>query len=281
MLAAQRQLYIEGKRFRRGRAYAVACISVAGAGIVILAPGLLQFVGPVGAIVAVVQWLAALIEKQRVKTAALVQEQFDTEVLQLNWNPVLGAKVDVEKIVAASSRFKGDRSKLKDWYTPPDGVARPLDVLLCQRSNLRWDAALRRAYADVITTVVVGLMFAIVVAGLIHSLAAASLGLAILSATPALLFAADAVNSHRRHSSAQLDLKRCVEATWAAALADLRTVQAADLRSIQDGIFILRSTAPTVPDRFYWSKRDRFESEMRAAHELMWEEAQRGRHGGV
>ncbi len=277
LLAAQRQLYIEAKRWRRRRAYAVAGVALAGAGTAILAPEMLRFVGPLGAIAATAQWLASLVEKQRTKTAAIVQEQFDTEVLQLDWNSTLGSQVDAEDVVAASSRFKGDRSKLTDWYTVPDGLARPLDVLLCQRSNLRWDAALRRAYANTITAGAVGLLLTIVAAGLVRNLAATSLGLAILSASPALLFVADGVNGHRRHGSAQLDLKRRVEATWAAAIADRSRVQPADLRSIQDGIFLLRSTAPTVPDRFYWSKRDQFESETKAANQLISEEAKRAR----
>jgi hypothetical protein len=50
-------------------------VTIAGTGATILAPGLLRFVGPVGAAAAVIQWLASLIEKHRIK--ATVQEHVD------------------------------------------------------------------------------------------------------------------------------------------------------------------------------------------------------------
>jgi SMODS-associating 4TM effector domain len=275
MLAAQRQLYIEAKKWRRWRASAVTAVAVTGACTTILAPGLLRFFGPLGAIAAVGQWLASLIEKQRIKTAATVQEQFDTEVLQLAWNSTLGSKADPEDVAAASSRFQGERSKLSDWYNVPDGLTRPLDVLLCQRTNLRWDAALRRSYAKVIIAGAVGLLLAVVVSSLLRELAGATLALALLSTSPAMLFATDAVLTHRGHAASQLDLKRRVEAAWETALARSSRVRATDLRAIQDGIYRLRSVGSPVPDRFYWRRRDQFEHEAKVASQSMWEEAQR------
>lgn len=274
LLAAQRQFYSDAKRWRRLRAWSVTAVAVIGVGATLLAPDLLKILGPVGTVLGVAQWVASVIEKQRTKMAANIQEQFDTSVYLLNWNPVLGAKADAEDVVAAASRFKGDRAKLADWYSIPDGVPRPLDVLLCQRSNLRWDAVLRRAYANTILVGLVVLFLVIVAAGLAQGLSLREFGLALLPSVGAFLLGAETVRSHRQHSSAQLDLKRKLEAAWDKARANPRSVREQELRAIQDGIYQLRAVAPPVPDGFYWRRRDQFEREMRLATERMWEEAE-------
>ena len=119
LLAAQRQLYSESKRWRRLRAWSVTAMALIGVGATLFAPDLLKILGPVGAVFGVAQWLASVVEKQRTKTAADVQEQFDTSVYPLDWNPVLGAKADAEEVIGAASRFKGDRAKLLNWYSIP------------------------------------------------------------------------------------------------------------------------------------------------------------------
>src|SRR5207248_10965896 len=104
------------------------------------------------------------------KTAANIQDQSDTSVYPLAWNPVLGAKVDPENVIAAAARHKGNRRKLADWYSLPDGVPWPLDVLLCQRTNLRWDAAVRSAYANWVLATLVALSLIVIFAGIVRSL---------------------------------------------------------------------------------------------------------------
>jgi hypothetical protein len=273
LLAAQRQLYTEAKQWRRLRAWSVTAIAIIGVGATLLVPDLLKVLGPVGAVLAVVQWVASVFEKQRTKTAANVQEQFDTSVYPLDWNPILGPKADAEDVVAAASRFQGDRNMLADWYSIPDDAPRPLDVLLCQRSNLRWDAALRRAYANRVSLGLVALFLVIVAAGLARGLSLVEFGLACLPSVGSFLFGLETIRGHRQHGSAQVELKAKLEAAWEVARAKPRSLRGAELRAIQDRIYHLRAAAPPVPDRFYWRKRDQFEWEMRLAVERMCEEA--------
>jgi len=273
LLAAQRQLYSEAKWWRRLRAWSVTAMAVIGVAATLLAPDLLKVLGPVGAVFGVAQWFASIIEKQRTNMAANIQEQFDTSVYPLDWNPVIGTKADAEEVIAAASRFKGDRAKLTNWYIIPNGVPRPLDVLLCQRSNLRWDAALRIAYANTILAGLVVLFLVIVAAAVAQGRSLGEFGLALLPSLGAFLLGLETVHSHLGHGSGQLDLKRKLEAAWDKARANPRNVRGQDLRAIQDGIYHLRAVAPPVPDGFYWKRREQFEREMRLAAERMWEEA--------
>src|SRR5690606_28301001 len=65
-----------------------------------------------------------------------------------------------------------------------------------------------------------------------------------------------------------------VEAVWREAVQRPRKVREQELRSIQDGIHHLRTTAPVVPEGFYWRRRDVYEQQMRIAVERMSQEAQ-------
>ena len=159
-------------------------------------------------------------------------------------------------------------------------MPRPLDVLLCQRSNLRWDAELRRAYANTVLAGLALFFLAIVAVGLAQGRSVVEFGLAFLPSASAFLFAAETVRSHRQHASTQLDLKRKLEAAWDKARANPRSVRGQDLRAIQDGICHLRAVAPPVPDGFYWRRRNDLEREMRLAAERMWAEAEAARPKG-
>lgn len=272
LLAAQRQLYSEAKQWRRLRAWSATAMAIIGVGVTLLWPTMLTTVGVVGAVLAVAQWLASIIERRRIKAAATIQEQFDTSVYGLDWNPVLGARPDGEDVIAADSRFKGDRAKLAGWYNVPADAPHQLGVLLSQRSNLRWDSELRRAYANTVVGGLILLAIVILVVGLAKDLTLRALGLSLLPSVGALLVGAETVCSHYHHCAAQSELKRTVESTWEKARADARKVRLQDLRAVQDGIYHLRASAPPVPDVFYWKRRDRFERETQLAVEQMWRE---------
>jgi hypothetical protein len=275
LLAAQRQLYIEAKRLRRVRlwvAWTMACIGVA---VTAAVPDMLKIIAPIGAALLVAQWLASNAEKQRTKAAANVQEQFDTSVYGLAWNTTLGKKVEVEGVIAAAMRFKGERQKLVNWYCLPADIPDRLGILLCQRTNLRWDMALRRRYSDAILAVLVLLLAATVVAGGVRGISIWDYMLGFLPLVGAVVLGIDTLRSHRQHCSAQAELKAKVEAAWEAARANPRAVQMQQVREIQNGIYHLRVTAPPVPEWFYSRTRQRFEAEALQSVERLWEEAQR------
>jgi hypothetical protein len=103
-------------------------------------------------------------EDSRIETGAKIQEQFDTNVFNIDWNGVLvGQKVSPEDIQISSGKFKGDVSKLKDWYTGLTANNHFVNVLLAQRSNLMWARSLKRNYSILITSLaaiyVVGTLF--------------------------------------------------------------------------------------------------------------------------
>jgi hypothetical protein len=272
LLAAQRQLYSEAKQLRRVRACSVVVMAVIGVVVPLVAPGLVKAAGVLGLIVAVAQWIIGIVEKRRTKMAATIQEQFDTSVFPLPWNSLLGNRVDPEDVVAAARRFTGDRNDLMNWYCVPTEAPRPLDILLCQRSNLRWDAALRRSYALAVVAGLLGLYAAIVTAAIWLDLSRVEFISILVSTAGVLLFGVDTIWTHYQHSTSQFDLKRKVEAACEKARGRQRSLAVADVRAIQTEIHRQRVTALTVPDYFYRRKRDQFELEMREAVDRLWQE---------
>lgn len=271
LLAAQRQLYSEAKNWRRLRAWSTALVAVGGVGAAMFWPQLSSILGPTGAIIGVVAWAEKFIEKRHARIAASIQEEFDTRVFGLEWNAILVSKVGPEEVVAATSRFKGDPTELADWYTIPAGVPRPLDVLLCQRSNLRWDATLRQAYADHVLRWLAALAVGIAALGLVRQLSLQDFLLAALPSVGAFMFGSETVYDHKRHSTLQGGLMGEIEAIWKGAKSSPRRVRMPDLRRIQDGIFNLRTVAPPVPDGFYRDRREQFENQARTAAEQIWQ----------
>ena len=274
LLAAQRQLYQEAKRWQQLRSWSV--VGMAGVGVLatLFAPSLLPIFGPVGGVVAIGQWVALMLIRRRTKLAAATQEAFDTTVFALPWNATLASKPDPEDVIAADARFTGDREKLLDWYAVPAGAGYPYDIIFSQRTNIRWDSSLRRAYANTVLTGLIGLLLLLALICFVKGLSLGETGLAFLSSIGAILLGAETVRSHRQHADGQHELKRQIEATWAKAVRNPRAVKKVELRGIQDCIYRFRTIAPPVPERFYWKNRDRYEQETQQAVVRMWQEAQ-------
>lgn len=278
LLAAQRQLYSELKYWRSLRVWIAIGAAVVGLLATLFAPSLLILVSPLAAVAAVGQWIGNVVERQQAKTAATIQEQFDTTVLCLTWNPTLGQPVDNEDVIAASNRFNGARSELANWYSVPHDVPYPLDVLLCQRSNLRWDAALRQSYARLLLAGLIFLLLILLVIGALKHLNVGELALSLLPSLGLFIFVGETIRVHHRHAADQTTLKQRVEALWGKGCAKPRSVKSSDLRSIQDQIFTLRTAAPPVPDAYYRRKRQEMEEQMKLATARLWEQA-RARNG--
>jgi hypothetical protein len=186
LLAAQRQLYSEEKK-RTGIWYAFS-LSIA---ISFLATSALPFLKPYEALLAFAVLVVTLVELSVLPKlrhpriiAAIIQEQFDCDVLELEWNNALSDKPDPKEIREAVQRFKkrnnheNDRKEankdalvgteqsskqrnpeeetendwkgLKNWYENPTIKAAPIRVarIACIEENVNWDLGQRREWVQ-------------------------------------------------------------------------------------------------------------------------------------
>ena len=94
--------------------------------------------------------------RAQLKNAAKLQEDFDCTVLQMDWNTFLvGNRIDPEDVFADACKKLSDKDeqRLINWY-PLAVKALPLHLarLVCQRTNLWYDSALRKRYRRVLLT---------------------------------------------------------------------------------------------------------------------------------
>ena len=225
--------------------------------------------------------VATRLQRDWIKTAARIQEQFDTEVLELPWNQfVVGSKVDPESIrsVTREPITSVQRKVLMDWYEPCVGSA-PLSLgrLICQRTNITYDMRVRKAYSWSCLAFALLLFTFFMVRGVHESLTLSTLLVDVI--VPFVPLAAFVLREHRKQSDTVetlTTLKSEVEKLWANALKMPESAELAqDSRNLQDAIYRNRTSNPLVYDWVYWLSRKLNEDSARHAAETLVADARR------
>lgn len=239
-------------------------------------PQLRPFLGA-GAILVLLLEVGVFSRMQRAdcKRGAKVQEQFDTEVLQLDWNRlVAGAKVDAEEIrgITSTPQTAAELDSLKNWYEPVIAeLPLPVGRLICQRTNLAYDLRVRRRYASLLLWSAVALFVCLTLVGLYQKLTVNDLILTMV--LPLLPFAAFALREQRKQGDTieTLEaLKAEVERLWDKALGGASPAELTfGSRAIQDAIFRHRTSAPLVVGWLYTRLRNKEEDVTQHAAQLL------------
>lgn len=268
LLRARRRVYAWVKALQRG--YFLVTLALPVVSLFVAAyydearPGLSLFALIVGALDAMFfdPW-----RKRQVKLAARIQEEFDCNVLDLEWNKfIAGAHVSPEDIEQYGGRpldAKGEAS-LKDWY-PADARQLPLHLarLVCQRANLWYDSKLRRTYRFSLWLLTAVYLTALMIFG--RDLPLSDFILAVL--VPFGPFFTWVIREQHR----QADTIALVDRLFSeieASLAQFSRPQSEDsarARELQDAIFAHRANSPLVSDLVYWYKRNELETQMQVA----------------
>jgi hypothetical protein len=198
------------------------------------------------------------ISQRSMQKTAVLQEMFDVEVFNLEWNPVAaGPRFSMAEVVRLSDKFKGSERWLRDYYvTSPE--AYPRDVFFCMQQNLEWGPLVRRRYARTVMLigitwsaggVALGFVERLTVNDLINSWFAPSLGLLILCLEV--------------YQSQMADIRergRLLTVLLSVPERQSLTKQLLVLRQIQDVVLQLRRQYPRTPPWFFhwFHSKDRF-----------------------
>lgn len=215
------------------------------------------------------------VQKDRLKRGAKLQEQFDTEVFNLPWNRfVAGAPVEPEDVRALSAKplSKAREAHFGAWYEPCVGrLPLYLGRLIGQRTNINYDARVRRKYGSqlLICTILFGV--ALLFVGLGMGLKFPDLVMTLLVPfMPVLTWALKERLQHANTATSLTNLGAEWDKIWTKALggADAATVTA-ESRALQDSIYQHRERSPLVFDWVYYRLRSTNEDEAHhAAEEL-------------
>lgn len=259
LLAAQKHLYTEAKNLHRWRITGAIILAAISPIITFFLPAFRPLLVIISGIYLILVWIFKGTEITKVKQAATIQEQFDTELFKLPWNQMLvGEKLAPESIHAADREFSDDRRKLKDWYVDPGDIPYPLCVLVCQRENIVWDWKLRQKYWKAVVTVTIFWLAITIIISIVSKLSAYDFMVGLLfPSSPALIQGIDISKEHY-----EIAKEKESKAKEISTILDKNTnsVTIEQCREIQNYIYFNRK-GPFVPDWYYNRLRDPIEKD--------------------
>jgi hypothetical protein len=202
---------------------------------------------------------------------------FDTELFGIDWNKgITGEPIPLADVQALSRRLRpGSRRNLAlqaGWYDDLNEIPHPVDVLLCQEQNVRWDMRLRRRYKWLLlSTVGIWLTAGIIVSYLFN----VGIVLALLTwYVPSFAAVALAIETAAKQEFIGADKARLANLVT-QVLDDIRLAGCKfnrdrvliAARKIQDGIFLARQEAGRVPYAIYLLFKTNDENDFASASE--------------
>lgn len=213
------------------------------------------------------------LQRAKLKLAAKIAETFDCAVLGLGWNAFVAQKrVDPETVAAAAAAWRGGDAKLRDWYPTAVGKA-PLHLarIICQRTNLWYDATLRRHYGTRLLGFAGVLLAALFVGAYVEGLTLEVFVASVMApAAPVLIWTLREWLRQRDTADAQDVLKGEAEALWARAKrGGCDDAECARLsRDFQNAIYARRVSSPLMMPGLYSRKRPAMEDQMNRGAEF-------------
>lgn len=215
------------------------------------------------------------LKKKFVKKAAIVQEYFDCDVLEMEW-PIwkIGQQDDPElESDASQTHLRKDPgyAKLLDWYPTSVGLL-PLHLgrIVCQRANLRYTYSLQRKYSYALLVLMIFLTVVVFVIGLIGGMTLSKFVMAVFSPMlPTYLWGIREYQRQTEAAKASNKLRIQAEGFYRRAIAmNLAESECTmESRRLQDEIFERRLNNPLVIDWVYNLLRDKHESQLNAGAE--------------
>lgn len=281
LLAAQRQLYSDAKNLLMISVIISVPIVIAWSILVALFPPLAVFAALWGIIATFLELLSfSRLQKSTQEKAAKIQQIFDCEVLQFSWPSLnCGVRVEPETIIDGSNRYKRKNhnfSKLLDWYPASVGQL-PIHQarIICQRSNVWWDAQLRRRYSKWIIIILVSLAIIVLLIGLIGGLTLEKFLLAVLvPLIPAFVFGLRQYTEHNEAATRLDRLRENAEILVLEVITGRYTPQDLERESysLQTQIYDNRRRSPLILDWLYSRLRNKDEEQMNKGAESLVQE---------
>jgi hypothetical protein len=211
--------------------------------------------------------------ERHLRTAATLQERFDTEVLGLPWNRIaVGDPISDEEVNRLARRFRGDPDRLLDYYVVADTAA-PYGALFCLEQNLAWGSRVRLRFAQLIATFMIlwsvfGVVLVLSTGGTANQLLSGwfvpSLGL--------LLVCLDAYRvqiASSRERTRVLGMVRAVLDDPASPLITNTAAFTMFARQVQDTLFTMRRVQPRLPHWYFKRFHDKDEGDFEVKRDTL------------
>ena len=263
-LAAQRNLYSRAKNYMGLQFLLAVPVALAMVVAMMAKPELRNTLAPLGFAILVLEVIVLTPKVKALRAqAAGIQELFDTQVLALDWNEsATGKKPDREEVQKEAQKHglnPKQTASLQGWYTAAVGeVPQEFGVIISQRSNLYWDADLRRKFARAIKTILWVVALGLLGNGIKENMQLLDFLARFVAPLASTYFVGYRQWVEHTEAADRLDkLKDTTEKIWAEAIkgADAKTLKQ-KCRTLQDQIYDHRKKSPPVFDFiFKWFKK--------------------------
>ncbi len=200
------------------------------------------------------------IRKSKLSVGAKIQEQFDTELFDMQWNNILcREKISVDTITELSNEYQDN--DLQNWYSQEitTDLDKNIAVMLCQRINLSWENTLKYKFSKtlLISVILYYAIFFVIVISINYGIYDT---MKILS--PTIPFLVYGVQNFYNVKS-QRDTKKNIIQDIDNELMNYSNTRSLPsdtiLRNIQNVIFNERNSIEKTPDWFYKIYKQKFE----------------------
>jgi len=252
MLAAQRQLYRDAKKFDVLSVALSVWIPFVLAVILLFISGDTEWKNASYILSIVSMIFYFIIDKyieEKKQLAALIQQKFDVYVYTMPWNKrIFGDNKNIDHEIATYSKKilnnPQEKKKLKDWYAPEVDKKNIIDgILACQRENFWWDVGLRKRFRLASITLIIILFVAIFVMGLWKNERIIELLWRVAFIAPMLKWLLDTIKKLNKDISTLQELDSDINNN------ETKTME--DLQDIQKVIFQHRKECYVIPECIY------------------------------
>lgn len=219
-------------------------------------------------------------QKNLQEKAAKIQQLFDCDIFELDWSQLCsGSRPEPELVVSSAAKYrKKDPNylNLKDWY--PVSVAQlPIHEarLICQRSNIWWDAKQKLRYCKLILFGLIAITIIVFLVGLVGGLTLEKFVLAIvIPLLPAFIFTIRQYIENKQAATRLDNLRENSENIWQQVINRRITPQELERESyiLQNQIYDNRRLSPLIFDWLYYRLKKQNEVEMNKGAETLIKE---------
>lgn len=201
------------------------------------------------------------------KTAASIQEKFDTNIFDIPENELLNSVFidhDIVRKYSKKDKLNANKiSRVTNWYsTRIDCLQTNIAILFCQRMNICYDQNIKKKYNKLLISLSVLTFITLLIISLTNGFSLKKFIIeVILPSIPILNFTYKEINQNIESVDNLQKLREIIE-NKLSSLSRNDVIEIEELRNIQDRIFNNRILSPLIPDFIYKILWTELEDEM-------------------
>ena len=201
------------------------------------------------------------------KTAASIQEKFDTNIFDIPENELPNSVFidhDIVRKYSKKDKLNANKiSRVTNWYsTRIDCLQTNIAILFCQRMNICYDQNIKKKYNKLLISLSVLTFITLLIISLTNDFSLKKFIIeVILPSIPILNFTYKEINQNIESVDNLQKLREIIE-NKLSSLSRNDVIEIEELRNIQDRIFNNRILSPLIPDFIYKILWTELEDEM-------------------